>query len=102
MAYDLRYANDSAEQIGKYSVQLQGRILEKLEELADDPISASNPPSSPLWPARQLFVFRLDDESGRTWVFNVIWRYDEDETTLNILAVAGYIAMPVDEGEEPD
>ncbi len=88
MAFDLIYANDSAEQLARFPLHIQGIVLENLERLADDPISASNPPSSPLWPSRQLLHFEAEDGVDH-YTFFVVWRYHEDENSLRILAIAG-------------
>ncbi len=90
MSYELIYHSDVEENLARLPVHVQTLALENLGRLADDPVSASNPPSSPLWPARQLFVLDVDDGIDR-YVFHVVWRYHEDEKSLRVLAMANWI-----------
>lgn len=87
MPFDLIYANDAAEQLLAVPVHLYDYVVSELERLADDPVSASNPPSSPLWPASQLFVFPATD-GVIDYAFYVVWRYGDDEKSLLILTIA--------------
>jgi len=87
MAFDLIYSPAADEQFSALPVHLQSAVLDNLERLADDPVSSSAPPSSPLWPVRQLFVFEVDDGVD-CYLFSVVWRYHEDENSLRILAIA--------------
>ena len=87
MPYELIYSPAADEQFDALPVHLQSLVLDNLDRLAEDPVSASNPPSSPLWPARQLFSFESDDGMERR-LFFVVWRYHEDENVLRILVIA--------------
>lgn len=85
MAAELIYLQGAADELDKLPVHIQSAALDNLERLADDPVSASNPPSSPLWPARQLFVFEIDD-GLQCYMCFAVWRYNDDESSLRILA----------------
>jgi hypothetical protein len=87
MGYEPIYSEPADEQFNQLSPLLQKVFLDNIEKLADDPISACNSPTSNLWPAHQLYQFECHD-GDKVHVFNVVWRYGEDENHIKILAFA--------------
>lgn len=99
MSYELIYSEDAEDQLIALPPHLQCVVLDNLERLADDPVTACNSPRSTLWPARQLFQFETQDGQYAR-VFNVVWRYRQGENCLRILAIASYRVIPLN--ESPD
>ena len=94
MNYGILYSPDAEDQLAALPAVLQNAVLSNLERLAEDPMSAD---VYGLWPVRQLFQFKVDD-GNQLFLFNVVWRYHEDEINLRGLVIAyAEIPRPLDD-----
>lgn len=87
MPYQLFYSPEAQEDIEGLSLPLQNFIQVNLERLADNPIKLSRRSVFPFPPNAQLFQFHHPDFDGRRHDFSVLFRFGQDEATLEIVAV---------------
>ena len=85
MSYGVEFTLKADEVFGELAPMVASAVLDRLDELAHDPLNRGRPSHFPYLPGRQVYQFWVETE-GRWWV-TVLFRFSTDERRIMILDV---------------
>jgi hypothetical protein len=87
MSYGVELTRAADDAFNQLPPMVASTVLDRLDDLARDPIGLGRPSHFPYLPGRQLFQFWAESE-GRWWV-TILFRFSQDEQRVVILDVVG-------------
>jgi hypothetical protein len=93
MSYDIVLSPQAIEDLARWSLPLQNYVEQQLLRLADNPAALSRSSAFPYPSHCQLFHPGAIELDGVRHEFTVLFRYSQDETSLEIAGI-GHIERP--------
>jgi hypothetical protein len=87
MSYGVEFTPRADEAFDQFPPMVATTVLDRLDDLAKDPVGLGRPSHFPYLPGRQLYQFWVESD-GRWWV-TLLFRFSQDEQRLIVLDVFG-------------
>jgi hypothetical protein len=85
MRYGVEFTRAADDAFAQLTPMVASTVLDRLDDLAQDPLTLGRPSHFPYLPGRQLYPFWAESD-GRWWV-TILYRFSQDEQRIIVLDV---------------